>query len=157
MSKHVCIRVQFSLLIGLIPCLLLCACGSSSHLVSLSAANPTLPIHTTSFSGNAQTVLTDARGFTLYFYIPDTPTKTACTGVCAKNWPPLLATVSSRVTSTTPLPGKLTVQHTANGNQVEYNKHLLYTYIGDTAPGQMTGNGVDEWYVATTDLKPPTF
>ena len=152
MTKNVLFRVWLSLLAGLASCLLLFACGAGPA----SATNPTLPVNTTHLSGASQTILTDSRGFTLYFYIPDTPTQTTCAGVCARNWPPLLAAASDQTLSADPLPGKFTIQHTENRNQVEYNKHLLYTYIGDTAPGQMTGNGVDEWYVATTDLQPPT-
>lgn len=151
MTRQVLLRVWLSLLTGLASCLLLLACGSAS------ATNPTLPVSTTHRSGSSQTILTDAHGFTLYFYLPDTPTHTACTDECAKDWPPLLADASRQASSTDSLPGKLTVERTGNGNQVEYNKHLLYTYSGDTAPGQMTGNGIDEWYVATTDLQPPTF
>lgn len=150
MNENVLFRSWLPLLAGLLFCFLLCACGEQA-----SAAHPALPIGTTQPTGSAQTILTDAHGYTLYFYIPDTPTHTACDGVCAQNWPPLLADASGHATSSSTLPGKLTVQQTTNGNQVEYNKHLLYTYIGDTAPGQMTGNGVDQWYVATTDLQAP--
>jgi predicted lipoprotein with Yx(FWY)xxD motif len=129
---------------------LLSACGAST------AANPTLPVKTAHLSGMSQTILTDSRGFVLYFYIPDTSTLSMCTGDCATDWPPLLTHVSEKVSSTNPLPGQLTVQQTANGKQVEYNKHLLYTYAGDSGPYQMTGNGVNAWYVATTDLKEPS-
>ena len=124
-----------------------------------AAANPTLPIRTMQVTvGTAtQTILTDSRGFSLYFYVPDTQTKSACTDSCVNTWPPLLApTASGDVQSNASLPGKLTVQQTANGNQVEYNGHLLYTYISDSGPSIVTGNGVNSWYVATPDLKPPT-
>jgi predicted lipoprotein with Yx(FWY)xxD motif len=40
-----------------------------------------------------------------------------------------------------------------NGNQVEYNGHPLYTFSGDTAPGQANGEGVaGMWYVVTPNL-----
>ncbi len=43
---------------------------------------------------------------------------------------------------------------TANGNQVEYNGHLLYTFSGDSGPAQSHGEGVgNKWFVVTTDLK----
>jgi len=150
MTRTFLARVWLILMAGLLSCLLLCTCSK------MSAANPTLPVRTMHLSGSSQTILTDSRGFVLYFYVPDTATSTACTGDCASTWPPLLANASGQVSSSDPLPGKLTVQRTANGSQVEYNGHLLYTYINDSAPGQMTGNGVDAWYVATTDLKPPS-
>ena len=41
----------------------------------------------------------------------------------------------------------------ANGNQVEYSGYLLYTYSGDSAPGQTKGQGLfGKWYVATPDM-----
>jgi len=43
-----------------------------------------------------QTVLKDAKGLTLYYFTPDTPTTVACTGGCASNWPPLLAPSGTR-------------------------------------------------------------
>ena len=137
----------------LVCLLLLIACGSSSD----AAANPTLPIQTKQvlINGSTQTILTDGRGFALYFYLPDTPTTSACSGSCATDWPPLLAQAGVKPISASPLSGTLSVQQTANGVQVEYNRHLLYTYISDTSPGQVTGNGVDNWYVATPDLTPP--
>jgi predicted lipoprotein with Yx(FWY)xxD motif len=36
-----------------------------------------------------QTVLTNAKGFTLYSFAPDTPTTSKCNGTCAQNWPPV--------------------------------------------------------------------
>lgn len=53
------------------------------------------------------------------------------------------------------LPGALTVVQTANGAQVAYSGHLLYTYSGDDATGQANGQGIGgKWWVATVDLKP---
>ena len=151
-------------IIGILLLFLLSACGGDSQsggsaTSSLpAAANPTLPIRVmqVTVGTNAQTILTDARGFALYFYVPDTQTKSACTDSCAQTWPPLLASTAGDAQSASSLPGKLTVQQTANGNQVEYNEHLLYTYIGDSGPSTVTGNGVNSWYAATPDLKPPT-
>ncbi len=122
------------------------------------AAHPVLPIQEkrVTIAGSQQFILTDARGFALYFYVPDTAQKSACTGNCAIAWPPLLSNGSADITGTSSLPGKLTTQQAGNGNQVEYNKHLLYTYVGDSTPGQVTGNGLNSWYVATPDLAAPT-
>ena len=67
--------------------------GNTSIPGVMSAAHPTLPVQErhVSIAGNQQTILADSRGFTLYFYLPDTPTQTACTGSCTLAWPPLLA------------------------------------------------------------------
>ena len=125
--------------------------GSNS---SGSSSNALIKTATAMVSGKSETILTDAQGKTLYYFTPDTATTSACTGSCAQNWPPLLATGSGTPTSATTLSGKLSTQTTANGNQVEYNGHLLYTFAADSAPGQTNGEGVlGKWFVATSDLK----
>lgn len=119
--------------------------ATSSNLVTTATAT---------VQGKSVTILTDAKGDTLYYFTPDTATASACTGGCAGAWPPLLMTGSGTPTASTTLPGALTAVSAGNGNQVEYNGHLLYTYSGDTAPGQTTGEGkLGKWFVATTDLK----
>jgi predicted lipoprotein with Yx(FWY)xxD motif len=139
------------------------ACGSASSTSSgsTSTSGGTTPsssaaiIKTTSATVNGQsvTILTNAKGMTLYYFKPDTPTKSACTGACASNWPPLVFTGSGSPTSASALPGTLSVVTDANGQQVEYNGHPLYTFSGDTAPGQTHGEGIKGvWFVATTTL-----
>ncbi len=154
----------FFMVIGLVLVLVVSACGSTTSTGSTqntptAAATPTTASTFTvqtaqaTVNGKATTILTDAQGRTLYYFTPDTPTKLACTGGCPKVWPPLLFTGSGAPTSSTSLPGKLSVMNDANGNQVEYSGYLLYAYSGDTAPGQIKGEGLfGKWYVATPDM-----
>ena len=103
--------------------------------------------------GQSETILTNAERKTLYYFTADSATQSACSGSCAQMWPPLLSTGSGGPTSSTSLTGKLSVQMDANGNQVEYNGHPLYTFSGDTAPGQTNGEGLfGMWFVATPNL-----
>jgi predicted lipoprotein with Yx(FWY)xxD motif len=103
--------------------------------------------------GKAVTILTDAKGMTLYYFKPDTASKTACTGGCASTWPPLLFTGTGSPQAATKLPGELEVYPNANGKQVIYNDHPLYTYGGDTAPGQINGQGIgSKWFVVPLDI-----
>jgi predicted lipoprotein with Yx(FWY)xxD motif len=88
---------------------------------------------------------------TLYYYMPDTATTSACTGSCASAWPPLLSP-GGFPTSTSNLPGKLNVISDANGMQVTYNGHPLYTFASDTSAGMTSGEGVHDFHVATTTL-----
>jgi predicted lipoprotein with Yx(FWY)xxD motif len=85
------------------------------------------------------TVLTNSKGLTLYWFSPDTPTKSNCNGQCATFWPPVSgpATAGSGVTAS-----KLgTLKRSDGSTQASYNSHPLYTYAGDSAPGQANGNG----------------
>jgi predicted lipoprotein with Yx(FWY)xxD motif len=95
-----------------------------------------------------KTVLTNGKGFTLYSFAPDTPTTSKCYGTCAAYWPPATGTVSAGAA----LPGKTgTIRRTNGSLQLTYDGHPLYTYIGDSAPGQANGNNLDlnggRWHV----------
>src|SRR5580704_9813296 len=95
-------------------------------------------LKTTTIGGT--TVLTNAKGFTLYSFAPDTPASSKCYGSCAVYWPPVTGTTAAGQG----LPGKVTViTRTGGSHQLTYNGHPLYTYIGDTAPGQARGNNLN--------------
>ncbi len=103
--------------------------------------------------GKATTILTNVQGRTLYYFVPDTASKTVCTAACAQTWPPLLFTGTGRLTASTSLPGALGVLKNANGTQVIYNGHPLYIFSGDSAAGQTNGEGLfGKWFVATPAL-----
>jgi predicted lipoprotein with Yx(FWY)xxD motif len=86
------------------------------------------------------TVLTNARGFTLYSFAPDTPASSKCYGSCAAYWPPVTGTTAAGHG----LPGKVaTITRTGGARQLTYDGHPLYTYVGDTAPGQARGNNLN--------------
>jgi predicted lipoprotein with Yx(FWY)xxD motif len=85
-------------------------------------------------------VLTNADGLTLYWFAPDTSTSSKCFGSCAVYWPP----VSGSPAAGSGVTGKLgTVKRPGGGLQATYDGHPLYTYIGDSAPGQANGNKLD--------------
>jgi len=86
------------------------------------------------------TVLTNVKGFTLYWFAPDTATKSTCYGTCAGYWPPVTGTPSAGPGVT----GKVaTIKRSDGTSQVTYKGHPLYTYVGDTAPGQAFGNNLN--------------
>jgi predicted lipoprotein with Yx(FWY)xxD motif len=86
------------------------------------------------------TVLTDANGRTLYWFAPDTPATSRCTGSCALYWPPVTGDPQAGPGVT----GKLgTITRPNGGREATYNGHPLYTYVGDTASGQAKGNNLD--------------
>ena len=86
------------------------------------------------------TVLTNAKGLTLYSFAPDTMTTSKCNGTCAQLWPP----VSGPATAGPGVTGRLGAITRADGTiQATYNGHPLYTYVADTAPGQARGNNLN--------------
>ena len=151
--------ISFVLLIGLI----VAACGSSTTTGSSggrygggssgsSSSTSTIQTTTATINGKSVTFLTNAKGMTLYYNTSDTATS-GCSGSCASAWPPFISSVTP--TSSTSLSGTLSVQSNANGSQVMYNGHPLYTFSGDSAPGQTKGEGVGGvWFVAPIDLAP---
>jgi predicted lipoprotein with Yx(FWY)xxD motif len=114
------------------------ACGSSASSSPAGQASSGAALKTATISG--ATVLTNAGGFTLYWFAPDTATKSNCNGGCAKIWPP----VKGPVTAGAGITGNLgTITRSDGTVQATYNGHPLYTYTADTAPGQASGNGVN--------------
>ena len=98
---------------------------------------------------SAGTVLASSRGLTLYYFTQDKPgsSKSVCTGSCASAWPPLAAPV--RAPAGVRLPGPLGMITRPGGlRQVTINGYPIYTYAGDKAPGQASGNGIGgAWHV----------
>jgi predicted lipoprotein with Yx(FWY)xxD motif len=116
-----------------------------------TAASPTSStIHTVNASvdGKTEAILVNAKGLPLYIYKPDTATKSFVSGLAAY-WPPLVSSSPTIVGAT----GKLYVTQDANGAQVAYNGHFLYTFVSDSA-GHVTGQGVQDFFVATPGLAP---
>jgi len=128
--------------------------GSGSTMHSGAPASTGSALKTASVGG--VTVLTNAKGFTLYWFVPDTSTKSNCNGSCATIWPP----VKGPATAGTGVTGKLTTITRSDGSmQAAYNGHPLYTYTGDTAPGQNNGNGLNAsggvWHEITASGSAP--
>ena len=112
------------------------AAAGSSAPASAAASGSTLG--TTSVNGT--TVLTDAKGDVLYWFVPDTSTTSKCNGSCATFWPPVKgpATTGSGIT------GQLgTITRADGSTQATYDGHPLYTFAGDKKAGEATGNGVN--------------
>jgi predicted lipoprotein with Yx(FWY)xxD motif len=103
---------------------------------------------TSTVDGHPETILTNAAGLPLYYFMSDTPTKSNVSGSLAGLWP---AVTSTSTPTATGLMGTLTDVRDAHGNQVAYNGHLLYTFVSDHR-GVVTGQGVAGFVVATPGL-----
>jgi predicted lipoprotein with Yx(FWY)xxD motif len=86
------------------------------------------------------TVLTNTHGLTLYWFVPDTSTTSRCTGSCTAYWPPVTGSPKAGPGVTGTLG---TITRPGGTLQATYDGHPLYTYIGDSGPGQASGNNLD--------------
>ena len=136
----------------------LAACGSSgsSSAGGSGSTSTSSPVATTAGSSlktatiGGAAVLTNAQGFAVYSFAPDTMTKSDCNGACAAAWPP----VKGPATAGAGLTGKLgTIKRSDGSTQATYDGHPLYTFVMDTGPGTDTGNGVNAfgglWHALT--------
>ena len=123
--------------------------SASSSTAGHSATAATVRSVSATVAGKTETILVNSGGLPLYFYRPDTATKSFVTGGVAALWPPL----TSAAPTTAGASGKLTVVNDAHGHQVAYNGHLLYTFVSDHS-GRVTGQGVQNFFVATPGLTP---
>jgi predicted lipoprotein with Yx(FWY)xxD motif len=160
-------RVRIALALPIIAAAAAAAAAGSSAAASSSPSSMVTSVHTVAAVNTTQTtklktakighvtVLTNSKGFTLYSFAPDTPTKSNCNSACAQIWPPVKgpATASG-------VKGKFSTIKRSDGSvQATYNGHPLYTYVGDTAPKQTKGNGLNVnggvWHEVTTSGKAP--
>jgi predicted lipoprotein with Yx(FWY)xxD motif len=121
--------------------------ASSSTPSAASSAASAMVINTTRINGKK--VLTNTQGMVLYWFAPDTSTKSNCSSQCLKYWP----LVQGPATAGTGVTGTLSVITTNGVKQVVYDGHPLYTYVGDTSPGVDKGNGLNAsgglWWAVT--------
>jgi predicted lipoprotein with Yx(FWY)xxD motif len=148
---------------GLAAALVIAACGSSSSPASSGgAASSATPASSAPAAGSSAlktakiggaAVVTNAKGLTLYWFVPDTATTSKCNGSCATFWPPVKgpAIAGAGVTGTL-----ATITRADGSVQATYNGHPLYTYVGDHAPGQATGDGLNVnggvWHEVTVSV-----
>jgi predicted lipoprotein with Yx(FWY)xxD motif len=127
--------------VGVVSLLALALLGVAEAHAGAPRAAPAgtgVTLHSTEIGGVA--VLTNAKGFTLYWFAPDTATTSKCTGSCAAYWPPVFGTPLAGPGLT----GRLgIISRPGGGVQATYDGHPLYSYIGDNSPGQANGNNLD--------------
>jgi predicted lipoprotein with Yx(FWY)xxD motif len=146
--------------------LLAATCGGATTAAVKPTPTPVRPVMSTAMNATLGQILVDAKGFTLYFFVPEQGTKVVCTGDCVTTWRPLMANGPAPPTSTVPLPGVIATvdRPDGSGRQVTYDGWPLYTDAMDTSPGDTQGSGASgEWFVALaagestpTPTPPPT-
>jgi predicted lipoprotein with Yx(FWY)xxD motif len=124
--------------------------ATASASPSPAPANVTVKVAQTALGP----ILTDEANRTLYAFTKDKGGTSSCADDCIATWPAL--TTSSQVTAgdgtQAPLLRKTT--RTEGTTQASYGEWPLYYYAGDTAPGDLNGQGVDGvWFVVKPDGK----
>jgi predicted lipoprotein with Yx(FWY)xxD motif len=132
------------------------AAATTTTTTASSAVTPVYEVKTGEVHGLGK-VLVDGQGFTLYVFAPDKHSgHSTCYGECATGWPPLR--LPSGVDKAPAGPGvkaKLlgTTKRTDGTVEVTYKKWPLYLWVIDSAPGQATGQDINnlggKWYVIT--------
>lgn len=87
------------------------------------------------------TILVDARGMTVYIFANDTADTSTCTGSCASNWPPVASSSASPTAAPDVTAALGTIARDDGSRQLTAAQRPLYTFVGDTAPGQTNGHG----------------
>ncbi len=112
------------------------------------AAAATVKLATTTKLGK---VLVDAKGMTLYRFDNDTTAgKSTCgAGQCATTWP--AATVTGTPTPGAGVTNLTTFTRADDGKtQLQIAGHPLYTFAGDSKPGDTNGQGIiKKWYAVS--------
>jgi predicted lipoprotein with Yx(FWY)xxD motif len=109
--------------------------------------------------GGLGKVLIDGQNMTLYLFVPDNRSgKSTCYGTCAQAWPPLLLPAGTKEPiEAAGIDSSLlgTTRRNNGTTQITYNKWPLYLWVGDTQPGEATGQGINNqgglWYVLAPD------
>jgi predicted lipoprotein with Yx(FWY)xxD motif len=127
------------------------ATGMSSTAGAMQATTATLKVERT----RDGMVLAGSKGLTLYYFTKDKPHsgKSACFGSCLAAWPALAAPVKAPAGAR--MPGPMGTITRGNGTvQVTINGFPIYYYVGDKAPGQIAGNGVEgTWHIIKVKMK----
>jgi predicted lipoprotein with Yx(FWY)xxD motif len=129
--------------------------AASSHSPSagplirvVNTTQPTLRTATTRVGAMNERILVNAKGLPLYYYQGDKGAKSQVSGELAQLWPALHSTKPTA----SGVKGKVASVKQANGSQVAYNGHLLYTFVDDS-PGHVTGQGVSDFFVVTPNIR----
>ncbi|MFF7642883.1 hypothetical protein [Streptomyces canus] len=175
MSRH---RIALTMASGVASALLLAACGASTdNSANTGAAAPAASAGTTvpadagatattgtstgsgdmvstdmlmakKTSDGMGTIVTDAKGWTLYRYDKDQVNMSMCTGSCAQTWMPVMAQGTPKVMG---VQAKVGIVTRDDGmKQITLAGWPLYRYVGDTNVGDMNGQGKDGTWYATT-------
>jgi predicted lipoprotein with Yx(FWY)xxD motif len=137
---------------------LVVAVAALASLTAIASSATSKPATVKTGTSSLGRIVVDGQAHTLYLFQKDKGAKSACSGACAQNWPPLLT--KGKPKAGPGAKGALlgTTRRADGTTQVTYNKHPLYGFIMDkNKAGSTKGEGVDafgaEWYVVGANGK----
>ena len=113
-----------------------------------AAAGAAVSVATTSLGD----ILVDGNGLTLYMFTADANGKSVCNGDCAASWPPLVSDAAPSLGAGLNAEDFASVTRDDGQAQVTFHGMPLYFFAGDSAPGDVNGQGIGgKWYVLSAD------
>ena len=124
--------------------------------LSPSPAATPLPSGTSIGVGNTRlgNVLVGPNGRTVYLFLADSGSKSACNSAgCVQAWPPVLTKGAPQAAAGVNASLLGTTKRADGTTEVTYAGHPLYYFISDKKPGDVAGQGIDAfgapWYVVS--------
>ncbi len=138
--------------------LLVSACGGGGTTYGGASSGGQSSTSTGAISAgttSAGKVLVSPQKMTLYAFAQDSRGHSACTGTCSSYWPPVPG-ADAKAAASSAVTAKLGSIKRADGStQLTVNGFPMYTYVGDSKPGQATGQGKNLsgglWWVVAPD------
>jgi predicted lipoprotein with Yx(FWY)xxD motif len=132
--------------------ILVLAATALASLTAIASSATSKPATVKTGTSSLGRIVVDGKSHTLYLFEKDQHGKSACSGACAENWPPLLTKGKPKAGTGAKSSLLGTTKRSDGTTQVTYNKHPLYTFVVDQGkPGSTKGEGVDafgaKWYV----------
>ena len=117
---------------------------------TIAAAGSTVAVKTG--ETDLGSILVGVDGRTLYGFTNDTPIQSNCEGTCAEAWPPVIVPANWTVAPGVDSGIFNTITRPDGSLQLVAGKYPLYAYSGDTASGDVNGQGSgDVWFVVSPD------
>jgi predicted lipoprotein with Yx(FWY)xxD motif len=130
------------------------AASSTSSTPAAAASGSTTALVITTKSSSAGDFLTNGSGQAIYMWTKDSMNASACSGACASAWPPVTATGALTAAGGVNKADLSTFARSDGTKQVAYDGHPLYYFVGDSKPGEISGQGSDgfgaKWWLVNT-------
>ena len=128
------------------------AAAALMGLTAIASSATSTPATVKTGTSSLGRIVVDGKSHTLYLFQKDKHGKSACSGACAQNWPPLLTKGAPKAAADAKSSLLGTIRRADGTTQVTYNKHPLYTFVADKGKrGSVKGQGLDafgaKWYV----------